>query len=98
MTEAILLLRIEHHQADNLLSSIEDQIDLDGDVDLELMQSIAEYFSGYPDECHHPVEDLVFRKMNSRDPKRAAAVAEILSEHKGSSTGGKRRQWRDEGA
>lgn len=83
MTEAILLLRIEHHQASDLLASIENQIENpEGEVDLELMQSIADYFADYPDQCHHPVEDLVFRKLEKRDPVRAAAVGEILDDHR----------------
>lgn len=82
MTEAILLLRIEHHQADDLLTSVESEIESDGEVDLALMQSIADYFDDYPDQCHHPVEDLVFRKLEKRDPARAVAVGEILDDHR----------------
>lgn len=82
MTEAIRLLRIEHHQANAILKSMEEQIESAAEVDLPLMQSIAAYFADYPDQCHHPVEDLVFRRMEKRDPARAAAVVEILSDHR----------------
>jgi hemerythrin-like domain-containing protein len=82
MTEAIRLLRIEHHQANAMLKSIEEQIESAAGIDLALMQSIADYFADYPDQCHHPVEDVVFRRMEKRDPARAAAVVEILSDHR----------------
>lgn len=82
MTEAIQLLRIEHHQINELLRSVENEIDSAAAVDLELMQSIADYFAGYPDQCHHPVEDLVFRKLEKREPARAAEVVETLKDHR----------------
>ena len=83
MSDAILLLRIEHHQTSDILSIIEDQLKLDGELDLELIRSIVEYFGEYPDQCHHPVEDLVFRFVKKRDPDRSADIAEVLREHKG---------------
>ena len=85
MTEAIQLLQIEHHQIDDLLTSIENQIESAAGIDMELMQSIAEYFADYPDQCHHPVEDLVFRKLEKRDPARAATVVDVVSDHRNTS-------------
>jgi hemerythrin-like domain-containing protein len=81
MANVALLLRLEHMHFDDLLKFIEQQLDQDGSVDLELLQSIVEYFADYPDQCHHPVEDLVFRKMHSKDSVRAAPVSKILQDH-----------------
>ena len=81
MTEAVLLLRIEHHQIDDLLKIVEQELDRDAAVDLELLQSIIDYFVDYPDQCHHPIEDLIFRKLSTRNSAAAALVGEILQDH-----------------
>lgn len=83
MSEAILLLRIEHHQTADLLDIFEEQLQLDVGIDLDLIQSIVEYFREYPDRCHHPVEDLVFRYIEKRQPDASGSVAQILHDHKG---------------
>ena len=82
MTDAMLLLRLDHGHFDELLKLVEQQLDQDDPVDLELLRSIAEYFSDYPDLCHHPVEDMVFRKLRLRDSTRAEPVKRILQDHK----------------
>ncbi len=79
---AILLLRLEHHRFEDLLILIEQQIDKDNAFDRELLRNVVDYFAGYPGQCHHPVEDIVFRKLRARNEERAATVAEILKEHK----------------
>ena len=79
---AILLLRLEHHRFDDLLNLIEQQLDEDIVFDRELLRNLGDYFAGYPAQCHHPVEDIVFRKLRARDKERAATVGEILKEHK----------------
>ena len=79
---AILLLRLEHHRFDDLLSLIEQQLDEGSAFDRELLGNLVDYFAGYPGQCHHPVEDIVFRKLRARDKERAATVGEILKEHK----------------
>jgi len=79
---AILLLRLEHHRFDDLLNLIENQLDEDSAFDRELLRNVVAYFAGYPEQCHHPVEDLVYRKLLARNKERAAAVGEILEEHK----------------
>lgn len=81
MSQAILLLRIEHEQAGELLNIIDEQLTLDHAMDLELLRDVVEYFREFPDQCHHPIEDLVFRYIEDRAPGRAVTVAEILSEH-----------------
>ena len=82
MTDAILLLRIDHGHFDELLKLVEQQLDQGDPVDLELLRSIAEYFSDYPELCHHPVEDTVFQKLRLRDATHAEPVKRILHDHK----------------
>ena len=82
MTEALLLLRLEHHNMDDLLLLIEQQLDRDSLPDLELLQNIMAYFADYPDQCHHPVEDLIYRKLHRRNPSRAEPVGTMLQSHR----------------
>ena len=83
MTQTILLLRIEHHQMADILDIAEAQLNLDAEMDTDIIRDIVEYFCEYPDRCHHPVEDLVFRSIEKRDPDRAATVARLLHNHAG---------------
>lgn len=81
MSDAILLLRIEHDQIRDLLKIVGDQLGPDGELDLGLVSSIIGYLREYPDRCHHPVEDLVFRFLKKRSPDRAGDVSQILHDH-----------------
>ena len=81
MSDAILLLRIEHDQTADILKIIDDQLVSGDDLDLDLIRSVVEYLRKYPDQCHHPVEDLVFRFVKKRNPDRSASVEQILHDH-----------------
>src|SRR5262249_34464363 len=39
------------------------------------------YVSGYPDQCHHPKEDLVYRKLLNRHPDMASSLKDLVAEH-----------------
>lgn len=82
MTEAIFLLRLEHHNMGELLNFMEQQLEQDSPVDLELLQNIVDYFADYPEQCHHPIENLIYRKLHAHDSTRAAAIGELLKDHK----------------
>lgn len=82
MAEAILLLRVEHQNMGELLDIVEQQLEQDGSLDLELLKNIIDYFFEYPEQCHHPIENLIFRKLQSRDSSRAETISEILQDHK----------------
>lgn len=85
MTETLLLLRLEHRRMAELLKAMEEQLEMLGEgksPDHGLLQSMLTYLSGYPDQCHHPKEDLLFRKLIRRDPKAAEGLSNILEEHK----------------
>lgn len=49
--------------------------------DATLLQLAVDYFAGYSDECHHPKEDLVFRKLRARVPEVAGGLTDLLREH-----------------
>lgn len=81
MSDALLLLELEHRHAEELLRVIEEQLDLEGGPDLDLLASIAGYFRDYPDACHHPVEDRVYRKLAARAPQVAKRIGPLLDDH-----------------
>jgi hemerythrin-like domain-containing protein len=85
MTDVLLLLRLEHKNFDELLNLIDEQrhnLEQGGDVDINLLQSIIEYFSGYPDECHHPVEDIVLQRLCVRDSSAVPDINRLSKEHR----------------
>ncbi len=49
--------------------------------DFWVVRDIMDYMMNYPDLCHHPREDLVFKKLLERDPASRAAVEDLLQEH-----------------
>ena len=84
MSDTLVLLQLEHRTIDRLLALIELQqsrIDSGAGVDLPLLQLIFEYFRGYPDLCHHPKEDLVFRKLQKKDASTAETIGNLLHDH-----------------
>lgn len=77
-------LRRDHVNMGKLLDLLEAQLrrlEEAGAPDLDLMLDILDYARDYPDLCHHPKEDLVYRRLMERAPETRAAVEELLSEH-----------------
>ena len=46
-----------------------------------LLESAFDYLLDYPDQCHHPKEDLVYRKLLSRFPDMAESLKDLADEH-----------------
>ncbi len=51
-------------------------------ADLEMLEDIMRYVTGYPDTHHHPTEDIVFEQLKSRVPEATDEVDAILAEHR----------------
>lgn len=49
--------------------------------DFVVLNDISDYLSGFPDECHHPKEDIIFRKLGERDPGLADICTDLEFEH-----------------
>jgi len=49
--------------------------------DYELVKKIVDYCLDYPGQIHHPLEDLVFRKLKARDPNAGRIVGDLDREH-----------------
>jgi len=84
MRDTLFLLRLEHGNLSKLLGLIEDQVaaaDAGTPMDEELLNLACEYFSDYPDRCHHPKEDLVYKLLSKRDPDSCSGVRDVIAEH-----------------
>lgn len=85
MSDAVFMLRLEHGNTARLLGLLEDQLhrlESGAPVDGELLLLAQEYLSGHPEKCHHPKEDLLFELLRRRDPSAAAALANLVAEHR----------------
>src|SRR6266702_4282436 len=85
MVEIIEILRQEHRNIEKLLLVTEQELtvfDRGERPDYEVFGAIIEFFKKYPDCCHHPKEDIIFEKFMTRDPGRAASVADLKAEHR----------------
>ena len=70
MSKVMTRLREEHRSIAKILRALEHQLanfDATEQPDYDVLAAIAGYFLSFPDRCHHPKEDLVYRKMCERD-------------------------------
>lgn len=84
MSKIVLILLEEHRNIDKLLLVLEQELevfDRSKGPDYEIMQAVIQYFQDYPENCHHPKEDMVFEKLKLRDPATATRIGETETEH-----------------
>jgi hemerythrin-like domain-containing protein len=75
----------EHRNVARLLAILERELGVfaRGDrPDYEVVHAVIAYFQVYPDEYHHPLEDLVFDKLKMRDPAAAASIGDLAGDHR----------------
>ena len=85
MAQSLRNLQLEHQNLGRLLDIMDEWLGgfSESQVpDYELLKIIAEYLLGYPDEVHHPKEDLVFLKLQRRDSGAASELGRLLDEHR----------------
>lgn len=85
MSNIIQILLEEHRNIDKLLLVLEHELevfDRSEEPDYEILQAVIEYFQDYPENCHHPKEDVVFEKLKLRDPAAAERIGDVEAEHK----------------
>jgi hemerythrin-like domain-containing protein len=78
-------LRQEHRNIEKLLLVLEQELsvfDRGERPDYEVIRAVIAYFEVYPDAYHHPQEDMVFKKLNARDPAAAANIGDLAAEHR----------------
>jgi hemerythrin-like domain-containing protein len=84
VSKTLNLLRREHTHLAKLLKLLDRQIARFGAgerPDYDIISGIIEYCLDFPDQCHHPKEDLIYRKLQERDPEAAEAVGDLENEH-----------------
>jgi hemerythrin-like domain-containing protein len=85
MPDTLFLLRLEHGNLSKLLGLIEHQVaaaDAGRPMDAELLSLACEYLCDYPDRCHHPKEDLVYRRLSERAPDSRAGLHDLVAQHR----------------
>ncbi len=88
MTKIIETLREEHRNIEELLLVLEQELgvfDRNERPNYEIMQAVIAYFQDYPDCCHHPKEDMIFERLNARDPAACENVGDLKTEHQNES-------------
>ena len=84
MSNIIQILLEEHRNIDKLLLVLEHELevfDRSEEPDYEILRAVIEYFQDYPEDCHHPKEDMVFAKLKMRDPAEAHRIGDAQAEH-----------------
>jgi hemerythrin-like domain-containing protein len=80
--EAVLqALRREHANLAQLLELVDRQLDGREAPDLGLLRGILDYFLTYPEQYHHPKEDLIYRALCRHDPTLAPVIGDLVAEH-----------------
>lgn len=64
-----------------LFALIDREVDGAAEPDCDLLHEIVEYCLTYPDQYHHPKEDLIYKTLSARDPGRAPAIDDLEAEH-----------------
>ncbi len=85
MPRAIMILQQEHKSLAKLLvlmRRLANELDDGRFPDIELLQEIGEYLSGYPELCHHPKEDLIFQRLQEIHPEILMPELDLPSEHR----------------
>ncbi len=75
----------EHRNFEKLLEIVEQQLESfrrSERPDYELMLDIIYYMTHYPDQFHHPGEDIVFRRVAEREKAAGNAVEELHHQHR----------------
>ncbi len=79
-------LRADHHNIARLLVLMRNLIGLikkaDSKNEIRNIRKCVEYMKAYPDEIHHPKEDVLFARLKERNKSSAVYVENLLDEHK----------------
>lgn len=84
MSDAIRILLQEHRNISKVLELVNGQVAnmaARAPVNFRLLEGCFEYLSSYPETCHHPKEDLVYRKVCSRAPDIVESLRDLVDEH-----------------
>jgi hemerythrin-like domain-containing protein len=77
-------LRDEHKSMAQVLDCLDHQMLLfesGGRLDFDVVLAALDYFADFPEQCHHPKEDVVFRRLCARDADAAKEVGDLAKAH-----------------
>jgi len=84
MKDVIKEIHGEHATMARLLNILDQQVEVfeaGGQPDYAIVEDIVLYFLTYPDQCHHPKEDLLARKLLEKVPDKAARLRGLAELH-----------------
>jgi hemerythrin-like domain-containing protein len=84
VAETMRLLCEEHANLAKLLYVLERQVEAfnaGGQPDYDIIEGVIAYCLSFPDLCHHPKEDLLYRKLVTIDPDAADEMADLEVAH-----------------
>lgn len=90
MPEAIMKrLHAEHRNIARLLGVLERELKIfdQGDQpDYDVLTGVAEWFKDFPEEAHHPKENIILARLRKKYPDVAAKIGNLEGEHERIST------------
>jgi len=84
MPDTMVLLQFEHRNMTSLLGVVQQQVTQmkrGAPANFDVLASALAYLSAYPDQCHHPKEDVVYRRLLDRHPDMAPTLKDLVAEH-----------------
>ncbi len=81
MVAVLRVLHQEHADLARLLDMVEAQLGGEGAPDFALLTGILDYFLTYPDQYHHPKEDLIYRTLCRHDARLGPVIDDLAAEH-----------------
>ena len=84
MGDIIDRIRAQHTMMVRLLGKVEKQVEKferGENPDLHLMGDMIQFLVTHPDQCHHPLEDLLYDTLVRKVPESAGAIKDIRQEH-----------------
>ncbi len=82
--KAIEQLKLDHRNMARLLDLVQSELEsmrAGEPPDFDLLHSVMEYALHYPDICHHPKEDVIYRRLVRRDQSAEQRVGDLMKEH-----------------
>ena len=74
MSEILRRLHQDHTNCQRLLAILDREIEVmnnEKKPDWDILQGVFQYFLTYPDTAHHPIENLILKRLVSKDPAAA---------------------------
>jgi hemerythrin-like domain-containing protein len=85
MNEILRKLRDEHDDLAKVLDVLEQEVENyreRGWLNREIVGEVLDYCRGYPALCHHPKQDLIYRKLRLADePTAIDTLGDLVAEH-----------------